>query len=74
MPPADVLLTIAGYPDPPPTESPGTRAGAMRCLADQGAYPVKLLLLALIVGAVLLMAYFGEPRRQEQADGAASPS
>jgi|PersoiStandDraft_1058852.scaffolds.fasta_scaffold25725_2 hypothetical protein len=35
---------------------------------------MKLLLLFLIVGAVLLMSYFGEPVRREQADRTASPS
>jgi hypothetical protein len=35
---------------------------------------MKLLLLVLIVSAVLLMSYFSEPVRREQADEAASPS
>ena len=51
-----------------------TRAQAACRLADQGAHPMKLLLLFLIVGAVLLMSYFGEPVRREQADRTASPS
>jgi len=35
---------------------------------------MKLLLLFLIVGAVLLIDYFGEPTRHLPVDEAASPS
>jgi hypothetical protein len=35
---------------------------------------MKLLLLFLIVSAIMLMSYFGEPVRRERADEPASPS
>jgi hypothetical protein len=44
------------------------------CLAGQGAHPMKLLLLAIIIGAVVLLSYFGKPVSPQPADQGASPS
>ncbi len=35
---------------------------------------MKLLLLAIIIGAVVLLSYFGEPVSSQPADQGASPS
>jgi hypothetical protein len=35
---------------------------------------MKLLLLVIVIGAVVLLSYFGEPVGQQPADQAASPS
>lgn len=65
------LLTIAGYQKPNQKRPEHVwQLAALR----MGAYPMKLLLLAIIIGVVVLLSYFGEPVSRQPADQGTSPS